>query len=139
MYFGKKSANDRTFGELNSTELRKLIFKMSQKMKDDNNYWKEIWPSTKIPKQKLGKCFRVSLKSWSTPKQTSCTQSTNTCHWWNGLEVHIPDEKRKSNWPLWCSIRYVTSLVTTHFSIPKLANNIVSENSWGLEPAPYNQ
>ena len=42
MYFGKKSANDRMFGEQNSTELRKLIFEMSQKMKDDNNSCKEI-------------------------------------------------------------------------------------------------
>ena len=77
----RKSANDRMFGEQNSTELRKLIFKMSQKMKDDNNSWKEIWPSTKIPKQKLGKCFRVSLKSWWTPKQTSCTQYLSMMKW----------------------------------------------------------
>ena len=35
-YFAKKSANDKTFGDLNSTEQRNLIFKTTSKIKDDN-------------------------------------------------------------------------------------------------------
>ena len=36
VYFAKKSANDKKFGDLNSTEQRNLTFKMAHKMKDDN-------------------------------------------------------------------------------------------------------
>ena len=36
VYFAKKSANDKKFGDLNSTQHRNLIFKMAHKMKDDN-------------------------------------------------------------------------------------------------------
>ena len=36
VYFAKRSANDKKFGDLNSTEQRNLIFKMAHKMKDHN-------------------------------------------------------------------------------------------------------
>ena len=36
VYFAQKSANDKKFGDLNSTEQRNLIFQMAHKMKDDN-------------------------------------------------------------------------------------------------------
>ena len=36
VYFAQKSANDKKFGDLNSTEQRNLIFQMARKMKDDN-------------------------------------------------------------------------------------------------------
>ena len=35
-YFAKKSANDKTFGDLNSTEQRNFIFRTARKIKDDN-------------------------------------------------------------------------------------------------------
>ena len=36
VYFAKKSANEKKFGDLNSTEKRNTIFKMARKMKEDN-------------------------------------------------------------------------------------------------------
>ena len=36
VYFAKKSANEKKFGDLNSTEKRNTIFKMTRKMKEDN-------------------------------------------------------------------------------------------------------
>ena len=36
VYFAKKSANDKTFGDLSCTKQPNLIFKMACKMKDDN-------------------------------------------------------------------------------------------------------
>ena len=67
VYFAKKSANDKKFGDFNSTEQRNLIFKMACKTKDDN---KGIIGETCVKDQKGNMAFAFNdnskAKTWRT-------------------------------------------------------------------------
>ena len=79
VYFAKKSANDRKFGDLNSTEQRNLIFKMARKMKEDN---KDIIGEKCVKDQEGNMAFDDSskAKAWET-------------HYFNLLNVEFPWNK----------------------------------------------
>ena len=76
VYFTKKSANVKKFRDLNSTEQRNLIFKMTHKMKDDN---KDIIGEKCVKDQEGNMSFdNISkAKTWQT-------------HYSNLLNVEFP-------------------------------------------------
>ena len=121
VYFAKKSANEKKFGDLNSTEKRNTIFKMARKMKEDN---KDIIGETCVKDHEGNMAFDdcSKAKAW----ESHCSNLLKVEFPWNNenlpneLAVHGPPilitedmickaisqmKKRKGCWPFRSSIR----------------------------------
>ena len=85
VYFAKKSANDKKFGDLNNTEQRNLILKMTRKMKDDN---KDTIGKKCVKDQDGNMVFDDNLqaKAW----RTDCSNLLNVEFQWNHDDLNEP-------------------------------------------------